>query len=335
MWNRWTFSAAFALGAAALTAHAEAPTVRYAWMAIEDGRSEFHATLPVGDDWDACVLVAPLAPFTLGENALLELTSGEILPGSIEKVDTDEVLWRSPRLGERRIAISDIAAVRQDGAPIDSAGALLRNGDEVRGDVHISTTGIEHDGGRIPWERVAGVRLRKTEHPPPSNRLWLRNGGVLSVQSVEPRPGGILVRTESGAGLYRLDEVLALTTGELRVRAIGRPDESAAGVSVDDAALTARAPATAEWRLSGSAQAIVGAARTPEDSRAWGDALYSLWVGSELIVSARVSPDRPLGAIAASVAPDGDATLTLSVHPGSAGKANGVLELSLAVVEAP
>lgn len=336
MWNRWTFNAAVVVAASALAAPPpDAPTVRFAWMALTDGHSTLHAELPAGDAWDACVLTAPAPPFTTEPIGLLELTSGDTLPGTLVSIDSDTLGWRSPRLGERRVDLADVVAIRGDGSLAPATGATLRNGDWLDAPVRVDHDGVSQGDLRVPWERVAAVRLRETPASAPALRLWLRNGGVITAEAIETRPGGVLVRTAHGAGLYRHDEMLALTRGALRVRKLGAPDSLSDGVSVTATGLTARSPATAAWELDGAARAIVGVARTPEDSRKWGDALVSVWVGSAHALSTRTTPDRPVATLAASATGARADTLRLSVQPGTRGGANGVVEIALAVIEEP
>jgi len=340
MWNRWTFNAAALVAsagplAAQVAAPPEAPIVRYAWMAIEGGASSLHATIPVDAEWDACVLTAPIDPFDHSGVALLELVTGETLPGELVEYADDGVTWRTKRLGARTIPLLDVAAIRIDGAPLSERGATLRNGDLLPGDVAATSDGVEQNDLRVPWDRVSGVRLRATGDADPALRLWLRNGGVIHAREIEPRPGGLLVRTAHGAGLYQLGEVLALTRETLRVRELGEPDGSSRGVSPKPSGLSVAGPATASWELGSGVTAIVGVARTPEDSRKWGDALVTLWAGSEHVLSARTSPERPYAALAASADAAAGERLTLSVQPGAQGGANGVIEIALAVIERP
>ncbi len=336
MWNRWTFNAAVVFAATALSAPPpDAPTVRYAWMALAGGDTTLHAAFPADDPWDACVLTAPVPPYTDDVTGLLELANGDTLPGAMASIDDGALVWRSPRLGERRVDLADVVAIRTDGSPAPASGAALRNGDWLDAPLRLDGTGITQGELRVPWERIGAVRLRETPALAPGLRLWLRNGGVIGAEAIEPRPGGVLVRTAHGAGLYRLDEMLAITRGVLRVRELGGPDAQSEGVSAGATGLTARSPATASWELTGAARAIVGVARTPADSRKWGDALVSVWVGSDHALSTRTTPDRPVATLAAGVTGAPGETLRLSVQPGTRGGANGVVEIALAVIEEP
>jgi hypothetical protein len=103
--------------------------------------------------------------------------------------------------------------------------------------------------------------------------------------------------------------------------------------------MLARAPARAVWRLEPGTVGVFGAAMAPERSRKWSDALVSAWAGSEALFSVRAEGDRGRTALASAIEPTapapGEETLTVSVQPGAAGRAGGVVELWLAVVVAP
>ncbi len=334
MWNRWTFEVgALACAAALCSAPGEAPTVRYAWMVIADDEASYRAAAPAGDEWEAAAMVAAVAPRAEESVGLLELTSGDVLAGELVGVEGGEIVWRAARFGERRVALRDVAAVRLDGDQA-GAGATLRNGDVLDGDVMLDKRGITVDELRVGWDRVASVRLCEASEFAGGLRVWLRDGGVVIARAVEARDGGMLVRRADGsAGLFRLDEIVALTRGTARVRVLDAPAETSGDVSFANGMLSARGAATAVWELERPVIGVFGVARTPEDSRAWGDALVSVWVGRESALTARTTPERTRAALGAAASAAAGEKVTLSAQPGTRGGANGVVEVGLVVIE--
>ncbi len=352
MLNRSTFSPfalalAWAFGALAIAQAPEEATpeaVSRAWMAIDrDGASRVIDGLPgEGVAWVAVVSVAATRPLE-APGPMIELADGQRLPGELAEVRGGAVRWRSPRLGEFSLAIDDVAAIRPGGEPPAEVGVRFANGDEALGRVSLTGEGVivESAIGRIRagWDRVAGVRLGEGRMAPEGMAVWLRHGGVLAAESVRENAGGrgVVVEMAGGRlGQFHRGEIAAITRAGAVVRPAGTPSTSDGMEPLEGGGLLARAPARATWRLEPGTVGVFGAATAPERSRKWSDALVSAWAGSRALFSVRAEGDRGRAALAASVAAtEVEETLTVSVQPGAAGAAGGVVELWLAVVVAP
>ncbi len=303
MWNRWT-SKAIVLALAAMCALAVPPVqfVDYAWLTLHGGHHSLNATLPAGTDWDAAAIVAPVAPFGEPAPGLLTLVSGDALPGTLARcTDGPNGLvfeWESARLGTYRVSTDEIATIQLALTHDHSAVFELRNGDTLDVLPQLGARGPSISGAVIPWERVAAIRFRTPAVTTQGTRLWLRNGGILTVATTETRTGGFFARTPDGrAGMFDAGEVLAITHGPYRVRPIGRPALRDDTLEHDGQSLTARGHGVARWELSGREIAIIGSAQTPEASVEWADALVSVWTGSDLVFSSRTRKERPAIAI--------------------------------------
>ena len=297
-----------------------------------------------GDGWAAAVRVAARAPFDEAPAGALELASGERLPGRLAAAGGGEIAWRADRFGVVRAEVEEVAGVTlADGVVLENrAGAALANGDFVAGAAELGEREVAIRGAlgetALPIERVAGVRWRAARDNHGGLRVWLRNGGVVHAAGVDGVEGGRGVRVEradGSAGLFRADEVVAVTRGGGWVRGLGAPAEVSGEVEARGTSVTARAPAVARWEIAEGVIALAGSARAPADSgMKWSDALVSVWAGTELAFSVRTGRERPEAAVASRV-DRGAGEVTLSVQGGTRGEANGVAEVSLVAVGAP
>lgn len=346
-WKSWTSKAlvacaiAWAAVAVVIAQPAEPRAVARAWAIFDGGNLRLAETLPRGDGWVAAVRAGPGRPLDTTGASWAELTDGQRIPGRLDRADERGLVWRSPRLGAFVLEWKSVASLRLSAPAPEAPGVRLTNDDGARGTMTFDGDGVTIEGEAVrlsaPWERVASVRLREPSTETQDTIVWLRNGGVIAAQRVRENAdgAGVFVELKGGrAGQFERDEVLALTRGG-RIESLGAPLRSD-GLEPRGEGWLARAPATGSWALGEGAIGVVGIAQAPADSRRWSSSFVSSWADRELLWSVRTSEDQPVLPLAARVKRGlGERELRVSVQPGAAGRAGGVVELWLVVVIAP
>jgi hypothetical protein len=254
-----------------------------------------------------------------GRDGYIELTDGQRFPGEPGPTagEEDAVVWNHPLFGQVRFGLDSVARVVLDRAILSQIGGrpagsaigparapiedelTLVNGDRLSG--FLITFGdpveIEVEGAvlSIPRDRIASARLANPRKPLTGLVVWLEDGSVAVVASLEGQmQEGLTLRLPDGqeaeTSLASL-EAVAFQAGRLRPlasleildeRPIGRrallegARILATGSASEAAALdapTIELPGTmsVRWDLPDKARRLGFVAELPLDALPWGD----------------------------------------------------------------
>lgn len=336
------------------------------------------ALLPVEDPRPSLMprLGAPPVPGldTRAYTGLLVLTDGQRFPGQRAAADGAETLvWRHPRLGRVAFPLDAIASVVLDEnalskSPIGASAAaapdtrdavLLSNGDLITGFLLSlgEPVSVETDAGpvAIPSERVVAVRTANPASPMRGQFVWLDDGTVASVASIEPEgEGAVAIRlAESQSARYAIGAVEAVAFDASRIvplasltprsqapegdRADFRPIPGAGSAfapDADTAPLRARdielpGPMTVTWALPADARRFAARAVLPGASRPWGDCEFVVRIDGVEALRERLSEERPSIEFAL---PAAGRELSITVEPGAYGPINDRVIVRRAII---
>ncbi|TVQ33376.1 MAG: hypothetical protein EA376_02455 [Phycisphaeraceae bacterium] len=245
----------------------------------------------------------------------IELIDGQRFPGEHAPTGGDEemVVWTHPVFGRVSVALDRVAEVVLDAGVhrqlrAERAGRprselvndelLLINGDTLSGFV-ISLGDpieIEIDGAVVSLapERVASVRLAGTDEPMSGLVVWLEDGSVAVVTSMERgAEGAISLRLATGqsAGVpIESVRAMAFDAGRIRALASYAPVEEKpigrrvllsgvrslvnpldAPVELNAPDIEFPGPMEARWLLPGGVRRFAAIAELPLDAQPWGD----------------------------------------------------------------
>ena len=259
-------------------------------------------------------------PFQWGR---VRLTDGQQLPGRPVRAadwaratgkpapDTrdPQLFWAHPTLGTLRIPIDRVRSIALDrdlDLPQTARGdaVQLRNGDVYVGfllslDDPVEMEVMDDDGSSIltmPWSRVAGMRLVTPDAPARGRRLWLRDGTILTVDTLRIEPDAIRIAGDDSAAATTLvaagtvardqlvavvlqsDQLLPLAdltpisvSGPPTRYRIDPPQRLHPDATLDLGAVLLRGPVQIRYLLPPDAARLATEVVLPESARPWGD----------------------------------------------------------------
>ncbi len=276
-----------------------APRPRDSWVELTDGQR----------------LIG--APLILGSAEVAALTEATGEPG---------LVWSTPLMGSVRVPLDALRrVVLREGvaqAPHDNLNdvLVLNNGDRTRGLLERLWPNIvlDVDGQLRTFElsAVSSITLANTAAERTGSRVWLSDGSVIGVDSIETTSDGIRIapaRPVALAGrdqaVVTIDEILAVAfeSGGVRPLAdLGMPEwealsswalppvvEDADQVLLGAARIELIGPVVASWELPEGVRRVALRARLRDDCRIWGDCEVSVVVGSRPATVARLHGDSP------------------------------------------
>lgn len=296
------------------------------------------------------------ATAVLGSEAegLLILADGQRFPGrrSGAPAEQDVLAWEHPTLGSVAAPLDLVSEVRYmlflpsgdpvflEPAPRDRA--LLVNGDRLEG--FIESLGdpvrIETPSGdvELPAARVAGARLANPRQEQRGLALWLEDGTVARVRSLETdgRGGASATLADAQSARLSLDQIIGVVFDGSRLRPLariapqeqsaaeGRPlldpmriaDDFWAPAVLDAPSIELPGPMQVMWTLPEGATRLGGVGRLPRSSWVWGDCELVIEVDEQEVLRERLHRGRPT--IEFSV-PVRGRELTIRIEPGAYG----------------
>lgn len=299
----------------------------------------------------------------------IELTDGQRFPGELTPTggEQDVVAWSHPRFGDVRFTLEQVARVVVDravlesvpaeqaeairgGAPVEDA-LLLANGDRLDG--FILSLGdpieIETDGSvvSISQDRVAGVRLANPDAGLTGMVVWLDDGAVAVVASLdaEARRGADL-RLEAGPAAETPLESLraiAFSAGRLRpldslellgqspierrrlLSPIGPAPDAPEGVPAPLNApdMLMPGPMSVRWRLPEGARRFGAIAELPLDALPWADCELVVEIDGREKMRIRLDQQRTRHELSVPIdSAETGSELVLRLEPGEYGPVN-------------
>lgn len=286
---------------------------------------------------------------------LLILTDGQRFPGRRSRAPAgqDMIGWEHAILGAVSAPLDVVSEARfslylPTGEPVAiepslKDQALLLNGDRIVG--FIDSLGdpivIETDAGdlSLPADRVAGARLANAREPARGVVLWLDDGAVARVDSLESdgRGGAAVTLAESQSARLTLEQIVGAVFSAERLRPLAQIEPDTQTPIADRPALLDRVsaeddfwtpavlgapdilipePMEAVWTLPETAMRFGAVARLPRSSWVWGDCELVIIVDEKEVLRERLN--RARSSIEFAV-PLRGRTLTIRLEPGAYG----------------
>lgn len=270
----------------------------------ESGRSQKAARADVLAIVPMLDTTAEVSPLAQAGRPRLELTDGEVFPGTLatDSPAAEHVLWDSPLWGRLDLPLDSVRLIRLTRAtprpePVPKSDTLsLVNGDVAEGfvaGVGPSIT-LERDGRPSPFpaDRVRVVSLANPPTPPAGVFVWLHNGAIAKGDLALRPDGGLRVTlARGGAWDGSATDLRAVLFDARATRGLAQlpwalvPDASPAARrwtppprvgDCQDAPLFAAdielpGPMTVEYDLPAGVTRLTGTAELPASSRVWGD----------------------------------------------------------------
>ncbi len=318
----------------------------------------------------ALLPVDPNAVVGSDQLGLLVLTDGQRYPGRRASGPAPEeaISWAHPTLGEIVAPLDIVSEARfttflQSGDPVRIEPSmkdelLMENGDRLRG--FIESLGdpvvIETDAGVVRAEAnlVAGARLANPRETLSGTAIWLRDGAVARVQSLESdgRGGAAVTLPDGQSARLTLDDIVGVVFDAARLRPLARiaPDaQSALGeralldpMEVRESAWTPAAldapdmhlpgPMEIRWTLPPGAERFGAVAELPRASWTWGDCELVVLIDGAEVLRERLNRERP--SVEFSVPVRGE-ELTIRLEPGAYGPVLDRIDLKRALILLP
>lgn len=336
-------------------------------------------------------LVSTLPPAPVGAldapegeaRGVLALPDGQRFPGTlvVERSTRERLVWRSAVFGLASAPMSRVASVRFDrpgeGAVAieDASGGVapladtvvLTNGDRITGFVEsIGEDVVVAPGGggekmRAELGRVSAIVFAAAPEPSRGPLVWLSDGTVARVASIEPAPADaqgaavspgrrpVTLTLPTGAsGVASLGAIVALTGGRDRLVALSSARALGERIAQDQwrpAALETRDPSrrgpfeavgcrevfipgqrVATFAIPAGARALVGEAGLPERAGEFAAAEIGVWVDGRPVWRAAVGSKSRSAGLAVAI-PAGARELTVTVSAAGGGAGNALAEL--------
>jgi hypothetical protein len=240
----------------------------------------------------------------------LELTDGQVLPGSLTPGGKDDsVAWRSNLWGPLEVPLDNVATIVTNTQRFDAAaqtfrpaedGVLLANGDRLEGFVASVTTDVKLEQGdkvtALPLSRIDGVRFANPVRPAPGAWVWtadtaaavsqitLSAGGAYTLagriagatsQPTATEPGESIHAISFDAGVLHALATLPMTVPPARddtARRWNSPPTVTPGLTPLGAAdIELPGPVRVEWTLPRGATRFSAILELPPSARLWGD----------------------------------------------------------------
>lgn len=297
----------------------------------------------------------------------IELTDGQRFPGELTPTGAEEdtVAWSHPAFGDVRFTLEQVARVVLDRAVFEGmSGAseiegdapvedvlLLANGDRLDGfilslgdPIEIETDGLVQS---IPQDRVAAVRLANPASPLKGMVVWLDDGSVAVVASLDAEARrGVRLRLPSGADAETSLESLravAFSAGRLSPlasldvvdqRPIDRrrllspvgpapdmPEGAPPALRAPD--LLIPGPMIVRYQLPEGARRFGAVAEMPLDALPWGDCELIVEIDGREELRIRLNDRRTRREFSIAIDPAlGAQTLSIRLLPGAHGPVN-------------
>ncbi|MBX3359142.1 MAG: hypothetical protein KF745_12035 [Phycisphaeraceae bacterium] len=346
---------------------------------------------------------APAVAPDLALGAVLDLVDGQRLTGlpaalaggrlgDAAPAGGDAIAWDHPRSGRLHISLDDVKSLRiewtderEPAAGDESRGSdaettdevVLRNGDRLRGlietigrSVVVASGPGNTDRTSVTIDRVRSLRLANPARPPKGTVVWLRDGSVLQVASLESGTGGgpagsagagqVVARLGAAAGaagpsswplaemtavLIDADRLVSLSALSIasqdtagRRRAPKARISAAAGDELWAKDVQLRGPMTVEWSLPAGSTRLLGDLAMPSAAWAWGDCEVSISSlgpdGAPVeLIRVRLNADRPAEHVDLSLPQSSGAALRIRVEPGANGPIQDWVDLKRMLIE--
>ncbi len=298
---------------------------------------------------------------SLNPAGVLELADGQRLPGEHATTggDEDTIIWTHPVFGRLSINLDRVARAvlhqteQQNtiaaSADTDMDHLVLANGDLVSG--FIISMGdpieIEVDGEilAIDAQRVANVQLANPDQPMQGLVVWLDDGSVVVVTTIDASEGDALELTlptgQTGVFPVGALDTVAFHAGRLQglasieptrqrpigERRVGQPSrilndpvyQSSSQLRAPDIEIPG--PMRIEWPLPQGARRFATIAEMPFSAIPWGDCILTVQIDSIEHTRQRISAEQPRLEINLPIERHAQ-TLTITIEPGAWGPIN-------------
>jgi hypothetical protein len=289
-------------------------------------------------DGSVVALVEPGGNAPRPRDSWIELADGQRFVGMPVYLSTAEanefsretgdmgLAWSTPLLGTLRVPLDALRRVVLDegGSPAEyddlNDVLVLTNGDRPRGLLERVWPNVvlDVDGQTRTFDltSVSSITLANPKAPSSGSRVWLSDGSVVAVESIETGSEGVTLDLAPPVGSVdqllaslTMNEVLAVAfeSGGVRPLAdlgaptweaisgwtlppvVGDPDHTLLG----SAEVELIGPVSASWPLPSGVRRVAIRARLRDDCRVWGDCQVTVRVGEVEQLSQRLSGDRP------------------------------------------
>ncbi len=270
---------------------------------------------------------------------LLRLADGQRYPGQAFSgaSGADGVLvWdQSTWLGRMEVPLQRIESVAfTEGAAIPRMGdgdrLRLANGDRLEG--LVTALGdpilleVAEDGRRtiqIPLDRAASVRMVTPRQTPSGRRLWLIDGTIIDVSTVEVgdgllRPGGVPFVSQQPTKPLSISSLVAVlfdTEGLVPFAAlepvslkgpptryvVPRPEPLDDLAPLGLARVLLKGPVSIRYDLPSAPSYLMAEARLPPEARTWGDCELLIRDEGREVFRARLNADNPVVSIGVTI----------------------------------
>jgi hypothetical protein len=333
----------------------------------------------VGSTADEPIVWRELTDINIAQRGRLELADGQIFPGSLttktpqtegqRPKPSENIGWAHPLLGPLSLPLERVAlaVLNNTGleqladAPI-TAGDLvgLTNRDRVEGFVLSLDQNVTLENNRkpvtFPISRVSYVRVANPPSTPSGSRLWLHDGTIIDVTSIQtdragstriespllPQGRASVLTPDIASAALNVQSLQSLSRQSIRNVNLSPDREMAPRPSVRVVAtsplgahdIDVTGPISVTWSLPAGATRVAGLAELPRNCRQWGDFTVVINAGAEPRRE-RINSKRPAIEFNVPVGSAGEPTLTLTIEADDTGPIQDrvILKRTLILVE--